>query len=663
MKRPGAAPILLGLAFACLFAGERFCVSVAAPQLVRVFEVVPREIEVGDRVAVLGDGFPPGKTARVTFRGTLHRPGERPLDGSEIVLSATVATTNRLEIVFDETDQALFAGAGDRAAHTTFEGDIEVAFAPAAAGTAPIAGRLEHAIVDVRPGPTASQHEREREGERLLSWMGIRTVAAASGLIVDAVAPGSRAYAARISAGDVVTSFDGVRVASLGDVLPAPGESSATIGIRTISDGTTAASSERGTRVGPNETTRVVPLDGFRRPFPAELVDAVLIVLVALAVVLLFSAPTYPIAAGAIQRAVSRMRARVAFRMACATKSPRRHAPGSRTGAAPAGLLRFRGAAETWSLIRAAFAVARDALPPYNATALADALPCALLAAMPFGQYAVAARLDVALLFVVAASSLAAVAFVSGRTAWRGAHATAHVAWQHAPAAAAVASVVFITGSLRIQEIERAQGGWPWEWLAFRSPAGILSLGLLLASSQIDPEGDSSPAARQSKLAALTEDGTAEGRAGLRPWREAATRAHRVIVAGLASVLFLGGWLLPGVSAAEQDARPVLEIAGAVWLLTKTATLVVCMAWIRWGLPRWSMAQRSRATILWAGPLAAIAIAAAAAWTWWAPAPAAQSVVSISLVVAVGLATLALADRLRHGLVSAMGDAHLSPFL
>src|SRR6185312_57314 len=51
----------------------------AGPPLVTVSGLSPTDVEPGDRIAIAGDGFPPGKEARVRFRGTLHRPGERPI--------------------------------------------------------------------------------------------------------------------------------------------------------------------------------------------------------------------------------------------------------------------------------------------------------------------------------------------------------------------------------------------------------------------------------------------------------------------------------------------------------------------------------------------------------------------------------------------------------
>ena len=53
------------------------CQEDVMPELVKVTDVVPREAEVGDRLEITGAGFPQGRTARVTFKGELRRPGER----------------------------------------------------------------------------------------------------------------------------------------------------------------------------------------------------------------------------------------------------------------------------------------------------------------------------------------------------------------------------------------------------------------------------------------------------------------------------------------------------------------------------------------------------------------------------------------------------------
>jgi len=615
------APVLLALGMTWLVAGVGACGRESSPQLVQVLDMAPREVEVGERVTLVGEGFPPGKSARVTFRGTLLRPGEHPERGAEVEATGTVIGPQRVELAFSEATQALFCGAADRAAHTTFEGDVEVAFAAAAPGAPPIAGVLRHVTLDVRPGSAASDTRGDKEGERALAWLGLKVARDAAALLVETVAPGSRAEVAGIAPGDVLVSFDGVRVGSPADVMPALGDRDAQVGIR-----------RGGTST---ESMKTVAVDGFRRAPPAELLGAALIAIAALAVVFLFAAPLRAGVAASLQRAASRLRARV---------GTRRGVPGS-----------------AWRrLLDSLGAAARETLPPSGAPAVVDVLACALLAAMPFGQYLVAAQLDVGVLFVAATTALVTAALVSSKSPWSGVRAATHVAWQHLPGALAVASVVLTTGSLRVQEIEHAQGGWPWDWLAFRSPAALVAFVLLLGCGHIEPGSPDRADGLTARIEDLTVDDTGEARG---PWLQAACRAHRLAIAGLASALFLGGWVLPGLSPAVQDARPALELAGAAWLLAKTLGLVALLSWARVALPRRTLTERSRRTALALIPLALAVLGSTAAWTWWAPVGPAQLLVSGTLVAAVALTGVALAHRARHGLDAAGSDGHLSPFL
>jgi NADH-quinone oxidoreductase subunit H len=621
----GLVPTLIALAVVWLLAtGGSGAREVG---LVSLRDMTPRQVELGDRIGLVGDGFPPGQVARVTFEGTLHRPGEHPVRAAQIVLSGSVRSPGQVELAFGDEAQALFCGAADRAAHTTFEGSVEVAFAPAIRGAPPIVGILPRMVLDVRPSVRSSDVASEREGARLLAWAGVRASPGASGLLVESVEDASRARAAGIESGDVIATFDGVRVSTTADVVPAPGEREATVGVRRagwVGHGGAAWHDE-------DLVVRTLSVVGFRRAPPVELLAAALVVLGALVVVFLFGAPNGLMRSSRLQRAGSRVAARV------------RALPGGRS-------LREK-------MARALAGVARSSLPPAGAPVLVDALACGLLAALPFGQYLIAAQLDVGLLFVAAAATAAAAAFAASGSLGKGLRASLHAVWHHVPAAAAVASVVFTTGSLRVQEIERAQGGWPWDWLAFRSPAALVALGVLLASARVDLAGprELGPVERL-----LEDDGMRSPRG---PWLEAACRAHGILVAGLASVLFLGGWLLPGFGAGEQDARPLLELAGAVWLLAKTSGIFLLTAWVRWALPAQPAAERTRATAWRLAPLAVLAFGATALWTWWGPARTVQLLVSGALVAVVALAAVAVALRLRHSLLAPSSDGRLSPFL
>lgn len=596
-----AISFLLGLVW--LVAGPRWDTP-GSLQLIRVGDFAPRDVEPGDRVAIVGEGFPAGKPARVTFRGVLHRPGALAQKGAEISVWGTVAAPDRVEVAFDDAAEALFCGAGDRATHTTFEGDLEVAFASALPGAPPIAGFLGGVTFDVRPGPNAEASEREREADRLLAFLGLHLAPQwrADGLRVDAVASESRAQAAGIATGDVLESFDGVRVRSPGDVLPAPGERDATLVLRRVSL--------------PGPVVRTVCVGGFRPELPGEWVASALAILGALGVVLLFAAPTPTGVSKWLQFAIARARNRLASRRA--RRSMR------------------AAAAVCWA------DVGGDIIP-VGLFAVVDAAACALIALLPFGQFRLAATLDVGILVAGSGSALVAATLVSGRSIGGGARRALHVAWQQALPLVAVAGVVLATGSLRLQEIAGAQGGWPWDWLVFQSPAAPIALVLLLSGARIDFG--------------------AEGEIADGPWLRAVLRAYRIVVSGLASVLFLGAWSIPGSSFAEQDGRPILQLLGAACLIAKTGLVVLGMAWSRWVLAPLPLSQRSRLTALWLFPAGLATFGLGALWSFWSPRAATQATLTGALLIAAVLGVAALAQRLRHGLLSPANEVRLSPFL
>jgi NADH-quinone oxidoreductase subunit H len=361
------------------------------------------------------------------------------------------------------------------------------------------------------------------------------------------------------------------------------------------------------------------------------------VVLAALAIVLLFAAPTPRALAAALDGLVARARARVG------DVRGERSSPRSRLLAALS--------AATWT-----------AVPPAGAPALVDAAAAALLALLPFGQYLVASQLDVGILYVGAATALATGALLAAPGPLRGVKAALHVVWQHVPGAVAVACVVVGTGSLRIQEILRAQGGAPWEWHALRSPAALAALVVLLACMLVEP----AEPPRSRGIASLIDapaqrapEPAGDSMRPRRPWLEAACRGHRAIMAGLASALLLGGWSLPGVAPAVQGARPLLELAGAVVLLAKTAALLVGCAWTRWLLPPRTLGDRSRAVLVKLLPLSLLALAGAAVWVWVRSRGAtdptaafstegAESLWSGGVSAGIALLSLALLSRTLH---------------
>ena len=97
---------------------------------------------------------------------------------------------------------------------------------------------------------------------------------------------------------------------------------------------------------------------------------------------------------------------------------------------------------------------------------------------MPFGQHLIAADLDIGILFVIAVTSLVTIGLMMGGWAsnnkWSmlgGIRSAAQIISYEIPGAVAIVCIVMMTGSLRMQDIIRAQGrASPWDWYMFRNP-------------------------------------------------------------------------------------------------------------------------------------------------------------------------------------------------
>ena len=206
------------------------CERQIAPPLVEVTELAPREVETGDRLEVHGTGFPQGRTGKVTLEGTVFRPGEPPMRGVSIDVEGTVATPDRLELVVRDALTERFCGRGDRAAHATFRGTVEVSFASNNPEAPPLVGRLRSASLDVLPSSArASVLEAQiAEGGRVLAFLGVVPGAATPrGIPIEQVRPGSMAERTGLQVGDVLVSVEipesarcGIRARSYAQVGP-----------------------------------------------------------------------------------------------------------------------------------------------------------------------------------------------------------------------------------------------------------------------------------------------------------------------------------------------------------------------------------------------------------------------------------------------------------
>jgi len=421
MARPSS---LVTSAFALTVAcGSVSCAGEPPPTTLDVSAVEPREVDIGDRIEVTGAGFPVRKKARIVFRGVVHRAGI-PGEHVAAVVEVESRSEGRLEIPVDTALAERFAATGE-SGHATFRGEVSVTFPPGEPGAAPLAGKTSGIVLDVRAGRAAKPERREESARAALEQLGIEiggVAAASGGLIVASVRSGSPASGAGLLPRDVIVDFDGVRVASVADLLPS-GDAIASLAIR---------------RDGAEELRALaIPLDGIARRIPRTL--GVSGALVGAAALFLLLAMRKPSASAAL------VERRIAARV---------RALGARRGAE---------VREGWRAGLSILAGDRAYRPSFDSVLFSAG--CAAVACV---TPMLAPDLDVVTLSLASVAGASALSLAGG--------ATLGVAATHAAGALAVFTAVVTSGSFRVADLLRAQGAMPWEWLAFRTPAALASM-------------------------------------------------------------------------------------------------------------------------------------------------------------------------------------------
>jgi NADH-quinone oxidoreductase subunit H len=281
------------------------------------------------------------------------------------------------------------------------------------------------------------------------------------------------------------------------------------------------------------------------------------------------------------------------------------------------------------------------------------ALDSAAFGAAPFGQYLIAADLDVGILFSLALGVTIAIALVGSGSFFAGVHAAIRTIAFATPAAVAIVCIVMMTGSIRLQEIIAAQGATPWEWYAFKSPVTLGLFALYVGVAALSPE----PGRAQGEIPA---DSPPLVRA--RPLLVLADWANVLVTSSVATALFLGGWRLPGVGHGELEARPWLELLASAVFLAKAWLVAAGALWARATLLRARAEDVLR--LVWARllPLSGGAAGLTYAWTAWRPAEFVQRGVAAGTFVLFCLFVARFLVRVRFH-ARAAEDAHLNPFL
>ena len=599
------------------------CARDPAPPLLDVTEVTPHEVERGERLEIRGRGFGEGHEAHLTFRGVLHRPGEEP-ELATLETSAPATSEEAVELAIDEKVEALFCRDGDRLEHTTFTGDLEVAFAPAMVGAPPVSAVLHVVRLDVAP-PIRERMRDESlavEGQRVLADLGMTVDSepvAAGGFYVRQVAPGSAAAKGAIVAGDVLETMDEVSLDSLADARPGGG-ADVMLGVLATGSGSETRSVTRSV---------TLPLGALGSAAPRAVTTTALILGLALALLAFFLAPRLAL--------LDWLEMRLAERLQSA---------------------RVRGRSFVTAHERPGFV-------------LFAMLASVAVLVLPFAD-SLGLDLDVGLLFVLAVTARLAAALLarSARGTVGGAGGmrrrmmlAVETFVEQVPAALALGCVVLLTGSLRLREIVRQQGGAPWDWSVFRTPAALFLVAAFLASATA--AGSSSLATTQLPEAEIERRRTSRTARGRRQDEPPVAQAHLFVLSVLAAALFFGGWRVPAATE-HADGAGVLRLVGAVLFVGKTWALYGSARVVQALLPRLSFAQRMAIAFGALVPWSLLAFAGSAAWALSSPSHAVERIVGTLSFAVVALVAIVSARRIvvaatRDGAVGA-GAGHLDPF-
>ena len=144
-------------------------------------------------------------------------------------------------------------------------------------------------------------------------------------------------------------------------------------------------------------------------------------------------------------------------------------------------------------------------------------------------------------------------------------------------------TAVILTGTMQVSGIVEYQTG-PWNWLIFKGhiPALIAFFVFLIAGNAEANRGPFDMAEAESELTAghHTEySGMGFGFFYL------AEFLNLFIIAGVAAMVFLGGWAPINIGIEGFD-QVMNYIPGIVWFMAKAFALVWILMWIKWTFPR-----------------------------------------------------------------------------
>jgi len=384
---------------------------------------------------------------------------------------------------------------------------------------------------------------------------------------------------------------------------------------------------------------------GILKGIPADVVYAIVMILVAFSVLSFFVAPLAGVTSWLERRVWGRIQSRV---------GPNR--------VGPQGILQWVADGIKNLLKEDIIPEAADrrlfALAPY--VVFVGFL--ATFVVIPFGSQLIVADLNIGILYILAITSLVVVGILmagwSSNNKWSllgGMRSAAQIVSYEIPAGLSVLVIIFSAGTLSMQGIIDQQGWAPWQWYFFRSPFTFVAFFLFFTAALA--EGNRTPfdiPEAESELVA----GYVTEYSGMRfLFFFFAEWGNLYVIGAVATTLFLGGWQIPPVTD-NPILRGILEFT--VFFLKAYLWVVVAM-WVRGTLPRVRVDQLMALCWKYMVPLAFMCLLGTAVWMLiW---PKGNQIISMALFL-FGMGVLVLfARRVRFQLRHAKPEIYLNPFI
>ena len=196
-------------------------------RLLDVQEIEPPQIEPGGTLRIHGEGFPLGRSAVVSLRGTLHRPGV-PASPLDVRLRAEVETETLIEVPIDAE---LMRSIGGRA---TLEGSLRLIFRAANdrrdvfAEQPVLVDFLPDTSVQLRTEPNGDEPVQSIDGHHFGVALS-REESGTVGVRIESVDPHSFAATQGVRPGDTLVGLDGMRLYSWRDFFPDPSRTESSV--------------------------------------------------------------------------------------------------------------------------------------------------------------------------------------------------------------------------------------------------------------------------------------------------------------------------------------------------------------------------------------------------------------------------------------------------